>query len=55
MDRAKVAEWANGMAYIFSNAQHSHVMHEIEMLLESMGIEQNRKNEHWRTGYDNAD
>jgi len=47
MDRAKVAEWAKGMAYIFSTAKPSQVMHEIEMLLESMNIEQQKECDHW--------
>jgi hypothetical protein len=46
MDRKTVALWAGGMAEIFRTAKPENVQHEIQMLLESLHIEQER--EYWQ-------
>ena len=42
-----IQTWARGMYDIFTNAKKENVMNEIDMLLESLGIESEKDIEHW--------
>ena len=50
MERRKIAEWAAGMVDIFANAKPENVQHEIQMLLESLGL--TPPVEYWQDKYE---